>query len=247
MEKDAGTHHRGPLQTRVKFDVVPDRASIYVDDTFVGRVTDYEGDGYRVNPGEHRIKIELHGYETFEEFIAIIPGQTFELKIRLTKLSDKSKIATLSVLDRLIDQEPKRRSESMPTPAKSVRAVKEALRRDLEYLMNTRRMADDPPESLKELRRSVYVYGLSDITSMNLFTAADQRLLLREIEACIALFEPRLVRTKVSVASTADTPHLVHFAIEGLLRVDPEPIPIRFDSLLELNNGTYQVRGDAGA
>src|SRR5882762_9820008 len=217
MDKDAGTHHPGPLLTRVKFNVVPDRASIYVDDTCVGRVNDYEGDGYRLNPGEHRIKIELHGYETFEESIALIPGQMFELKIRLAKLSDKSKIATLSVL-----------------------AVNEALRRDLEFLMNTRCVGDDPPESLKELRRSVYVYGLSDITSMNLFATADQRLLLREIEACIALFEPRLARTKVSVAATADTPHLVHFVIEGLLRVDPEPIPVRFDSLLELNNGTYQ-------
>src|SRR6266480_99616 len=247
MDKDSGTHHPGPLLTRMKFNVVPDRASIYVDDTCVGRVSDYEGDGYRVNPGEHRIKIELHGYETFEESIALIPGQMFELKIRLAKLSDKSKIATLSVLDRLIDQEPKRRSESMPTPAKSVRAVKEALRRDLEFLMNTRCVGDDPPESLKELRRSVFVYGLSDTTSMNLFATADQRLLLREIEACIALFEPRLARTKVTVAATADTPHLVHFVIEGLLRVAPEPLPVRFDSLLELNNGTYQVRGDAGA
>jgi type VI secretion system protein ImpF len=247
MEKDAGTNHPSPPLAALKFDVVPDRATVFVDNSSVGRVSDYEGEEYGVSPGEHRIKIELHGYETFEEICSLIPGQKLELKIRLARLSDKSKIATLSVFDRLIDQEPKRRSESMPTPAKSVRAVKEALRRDLEFLMNTRRVDDDPPESLKQLRRSVYLYGLADITSMKLFTAVDQQLLLREIEECLALFEPRLVRTKVSLRTSNDMFHLIHFAIEGLLKVDPEPIPIRFDSFLELNDGTYQIRGDAGA
>jgi len=56
-----------------------------------------------------------------------------------------------------------------------------------------------------------------------------------------------LARTKVSLSTSNDMFHLIHFAIEGLLKVDPEPIPIRFDSFLELNNGTYQIRGDAGA
>ena len=247
MNEDARTKQPNAAATTLKFDVAPDRAAVFVDDTYIGRVSDLTADGYRVIPGEHRVKIELHGYETFEEFVAIIGGQKLELKIRLARLSDKSKIATPSVLDRLIDQEPKRRSESMPTPARSVRAVKEALRRDLEFLMNTRRVGEEPPDSMKELRQSVYSYGLSDITSMKLHTSTEQQLFLREIETCIAIFEPRLVRTKVRVRTSEDSPHLVHFAIEGLLRVDPEPIPIRFDSFLELNNGTYLIRGDAGA
>jgi type VI secretion system protein ImpF len=247
MNSHGGKQDASSLPTTLKFDVAPDRATIFVDDNYLGRVSDYKGKEYSTGAGEHQIKIELHGYETFEGIITLIPGQKLEIKVRLVRVSDKSKIATLSVLDRLIDLEPKHLSESMPTPARSVRAAKEALRRDLEFLMNTRRVADDPPEPLKELRRSVYSYGLADITSMNLSTAVDRQLLLREIEATIALFEPRLARTKVSVRTSANTSHLVHFAIEGLLRVDPEPIPIRFDTILELNNGKYQIRGDAGA
>jgi type VI secretion system protein ImpF len=238
---------RGPPGATLKFDVTPDRASVFVDDSYVGRAGDYARKVHEVSPGEHRVKIELHGYETFEEKVPLISGQKFELKIRLARLSDKSKVATLSVLDRLIDLEPKRRSESLPTPAKSVRAVKEALRRDLELLMNTRRVVDDPPESCKELRRSVYVYGLSDITAMRMSSATDQHLLLREIEACVSLVAPRLVRTKVSLRTSSDAAHLVHFSIEGLLRVDPEPVPIVFDTFLELNSGAYQIRGEAGA
>ena len=237
----------GPPGAALKFDVAPDRAAVFIDDGYIGRAGDYSGKTYEVSPGEHLIKIELHGYETFEEKLSLISAQKFELKIRLARLSDKSKIATQSVLDRLIDQEPKRRSESLPTPARSVRAVKEALRRDIELLMNTRRVADDVPEAYKELRRSAYVYGLSDITSMRLATIPDQQRLLREIESCLALFEPRLIRTKVAVRTSSDSRHLVHFSIEGLLRLDPEPVPIVFDTFLELNSGTYQIRGEAGA
>jgi type VI secretion system protein ImpF len=247
MSKGLSMPPQGPPGATLKFDVTPDRASVFIDDSYVGRAGDHAGKVHEVSPGEHRVKIELHGYEVFEEKISLISGQKFELKIRLARLSDKSKVATLSVLDRLIDLEPKRRSESLPTPAKSVRAVKEALRRDLELLMNTRRVVDDPPEACKELCRSVYVYGLSDITSMRLSAVANRHLLLREIEACVAVFEPRLVRTKVSVRTSSDSAHLIHFSIEGLLRVDPEPVPIVFDTFLELNNGTYQIRGDAGA
>jgi len=46
---------------------------------------------------------------------------------------------TQSVLERLIDREPKEQSEMAPTRAQSVRALKSSLRRDLEWLLNTRR------------------------------------------------------------------------------------------------------------
>jgi type VI secretion system protein ImpF len=160
---------------------------------------------------------------------------------------DISGIVTLSVLDRLIDHEPKNRTESIPTAAQSLRATKAALRRDLEWLMNTRRIADDPPESCAELRRSVYVYGLPDISSMSIFSTTDQNLLLKTIESSVALFEPRLTRVKVSLRPVTGSGRMVHFVIEGLLRVDPVPEHIVFDTVLELSSGAYQIQGDAGA
>jgi len=87
----------------------------------------------------------------------------------------------------------------MPTAAQSLRTMKAALRRDLEWLMNTRRIIDDPPDSCTELRRSVYHYGLPDISSMSIFSTKDQNLLLKTIESAITFFEPRLTRVKVSL------------------------------------------------
>jgi type VI secretion system protein ImpF len=156
-------------------------------------------------------------------------------------------IVTFSVLDRLIDREPKSRMESMPTAAQSLRAMKAALRRDLEWLMNTRRIIDDPPESCTELRRSVYHYGLPDISSMSIFSTKDQNLLLKTIESAITFFEPRLGRVKVSLRPITGAGRMVHFVIEGLLRVDPVPQQIVFDTVLELSSGAYQIQGDAGA
>jgi type VI secretion system protein ImpF len=161
--------------------------------------------------------------------------------------AERTGIVTLSVLDRLIDGDPKSRTESMPTAAQSLRGMKAALRRDLEWLMNTRRVMDDPPESYKELRRSVYCYGLPDISSMSIFSTTDQNRLLKTIESAITLFEPRLTRVKVTLRPIAGAGRMVHFVIEGLLRLDPVPEQIVFDSVLELSSGAYQIQGDAGA
>ena len=57
----------------------------------------------------------------------------------------------------------RRPAKSVPTSAsatsESVRQFKAAVQRDLEWLLNTRRIADAPPEELEELTRSVYHYG----------------------------------------------------------------------------------------
>lgn len=162
-------------------------------------------------------------------------------------VNEKSGLVTLSVLDRLMDSDPKSRVEAMPTPAKSLREMKAALRRDLEWLMNSRRIIQEPPEHCKELRRSVYSYGLPDTASMSLFSAADQAILLKAIESAVELFEPRLARVRVTLRPVLESTRSVHFLIEGLLRVDPEPVPILFDSSLDLSSGTYAIQGDSGA
>jgi len=160
---------------------------------------------------------------------------------------DRSGVVTLSVLDRLIDGEPKNRSEAMLTPAQSLRAMKIAVRRDLESLMNTRRILEEAPESCKELQHSVYGYGLPDLSSMSLFSTVDQSLMLKAIEAAIEIYEPRLARPKVILRPVTEATRTVHFVIEGLLRIDPEPEAVVFDTVLELSSGTYQIQGDAGA
>jgi type VI secretion system protein ImpF len=150
---------------------------------------------------------------------------------------------TLSVLDRLIDQEPERKLEPPLTRSQSLRELKAALRRDLEWLLNSRRTIEGSPASLKELERSLYNYGLPDVSSLYLRSTNDQGILLRAIKTAIDLFEPRLLNIKVTLEPAADETRVLRFAIDGLLRMDPAPEHIFFDTLLEPMSGQYQVKG----
>ena len=150
---------------------------------------------------------------------------------------------TLSVLDRLIDQEPERKLEPPLTRAQSLRELKAALRRDLEWLLNTRRTIEESPASLKELERSLYNYGLPDVSSLYLRSSNDQDTLLKAIRVAINYFEPRLLNIKVALEPAADDARVIRFSIEGLLRMDPAPEHVFFDTMLEPMSGQYQVKG----
>jgi len=154
---------------------------------------------------------------------------------------DKEGPVTLSLLDRLIDQEPDRNLEPPMTRAQSLRELRAALRRDLEWLLNTRRAIEEPPESLREVERSVYNYGVHDTSSLYLRSPKDQEFLAKSIKTAINFFEPRLQAVNVSIEPTTDEVHGIHFSIEGLLRMDPAPEPVFFDTLLEPTSGEYKV------
>ena len=53
-----------------------------------------------------------------------------------------------SLLDRLIDLDPLSKVEPMPTRAESIREFKAGVRRDLEWLLNSRRTPEAPPEDM---------------------------------------------------------------------------------------------------
>lgn len=156
-------------------------------------------------------------------------------------------VVTLSVLDRLIDQDPKSSSEAPPTRSQSMRDLKAALKRDIEWLLNTRQYAEPLAEGAQELLQSLVSYGLPDICSMHLHSAGDHRRLLRMMESALATYEPRLENIKVTLEPVAQNTRLLKFVIDAFLRVDPAPEHVSFDTVLELSSGEYQVKGDTRA
>ncbi|HEX3877057.1 MAG TPA: type VI secretion system baseplate subunit TssE [Bryobacteraceae bacterium] len=155
---------------------------------------------------------------------------------------------TLSFLDRLIDNEPKQASDPPPSRARSIRQLKASLRRDLEWLLNTRRRPDPAGPEFKELEKSLFNFGLEDVTSMSWAVHKDRMSLTKMIEQCVAIFEPRISRIKVvSLEATEGAKHILRFQIEGLLDMDPAPELITFDTVLQLSSGEYQVGGEPSA
>lgn len=156
---------------------------------------------------------------------------------------------TLSVLDRLIDLEPKTQIEAPLSRSQSVRLLKAAVHRDLEWLLNTRRIVLDTDDSLKEVQRSVFVYGLADLSSYTMGSSADQTKLLRHMLGVIKIFEPRLANVSVvPIASSGGTGlQEMRVRIDGLLLMDPAPEPVSFDTLIELKSGVCRIAGGANA
>ncbi len=153
-----------------------------------------------------------------------------------------------SLIDRLIDDEPSSTVEPTMHRAQSVRALKASMRRDLEWLLNTRRMHVRLPDGMDEVERSLLRYGLPDITSMSRDDAQQHARLLRGVEETITRFEPRLANVRISLVAGADGARReLHFLIDAMLRMDPSPEHIVFDTALELGTGDVQVKGDASA
>lgn len=150
-----------------------------------------------------------------------------------------------SVLDRLIGDDAE---VSAITRTRSVRDLKAAVRRDLEWLLNTRAVATPPPESMSNVRESVYTYGISDITSLSADDPKARARLRSMIEEAIRIFEPRLMGVQVVESSmvTREARQL-RFSIQAVLKLDPSPERISFDTVLDVSRGLYAVKGESGA
>jgi type VI secretion system protein ImpF len=157
-------------------------------------------------------------------------------------------LVTLSVFDRLIDLEPKSSVEAPPPRAESIRRLRAAVRRDLEWLLNSRRVAIPPDPALEEVNESVYVYGIRDISSVSLSSMEEQDKLLQHIRKTISLFEPRLKEVKVTAVHDEGKKKLqrLDFKIEAMLDMDPSPEQVSFDTTLDGVSQSYRVRAEGG-
>ncbi|MFW5905060.1 MAG: type VI secretion system baseplate subunit TssE [bacterium] len=151
-----------------------------------------------------------------------------------------------SVLDRLIDEEPRAAADPPRDWEQSVVEYRQGVLRDLEWLLNTRRNIQEVPEDLPELRASVFTYGPPDISSLSGDTDTTRLRLKRQIEELIRLFEPRLTGVRVSLGDEGKESRKIRFQVEGLLRMDPDPERVKFDTVLEIASGTFVVNTGGG-
>jgi type VI secretion system protein ImpF len=161
-----------------------------------------------------------------------------------------------SVLDRLIDAES---GGTADRPGYTLRQMEDAVRRDLEDLLNTRR----PPEwavgedgkrepffgGLDEVTTSVANFGLRDLACFDTLTPTLREEFARHIEAVLTAYEPRLRDVRVTVRDPTEVAEAqktdvkrtaLYFHIEARLNLDPAP-EVTFETVLELTKGTHQV------
>jgi type VI secretion system protein ImpF len=144
-----------------------------------------------------------------------------------------------SVLDRLIDPES---GGTARRRGYSAEQVVDAVRRDLEDLLNTRRTFSVPAGDYPEVANSVVAYGLPDLASLNAYTPQQREAIGRVIEGAITQFEPRLRDVRATLKDPgADTQRTVRFHVDARLAMEPAP-EVAFETILELTTGHASIR-----
>jgi len=151
-----------------------------------------------------------------------------------------------SLLDRLTDLEPSNVKESSSEQSMSQKRFKEAVIRDLGWLLNSVSLdVCVDLDKYPEVKRSVLNYGLPDMaghTSSNVII----RTMENTLKSVIQYYEPRIINNslKVNIHSSPDEMSHNSLVIEiaGAVFGQPSPFQVVLKSQLDLECGEFQVK-----
>lgn len=150
-----------------------------------------------------------------------------------------------SLLDRLTDKAPDAGSESRDGRVLSMQRLREAVLRDLGWLLNTGHLeTTDDLEAYPYVRDSVLNFGMPDISGLTA-SGADTAALEKSVRDAIVKFEPRILpqSLRVDVTRNADetSRNALVFTIEGTLWAEPTPTRLFLKTELDLETGEVAV------
>jgi type VI secretion system protein ImpF len=146
-------------------------------------------------------------------------------------------LVTQSLIDRLTNVE-----QWPETRAASIAMYRDSLKRDLEWLLNTRQPVIAEVESFPATAVSVLNYGLPDLHSFDGSAGKERNDLTVALEKCIRAFEPRISHPRVFLTRTDVLSRSLKFHIEGQVTYENMNEEIKFDTVLELISGEYEVK-----
>ena len=150
--------------------------------------------------------------------------------------------AQASLLDRLVDLNPTDATDQNVSYTDSLAALREAVRRDLEALLNTRRAALEWPAQLRELGRSVVSYGVGDVSGQHMSDTTERERFRASVELAIRTFEPRFQSFSVTLDGGNDEINRkLGLRIEALMHADPVPQSLIFNSVVEPSTQHFRV------
>ena len=155
-----------------------------------------------------------------------------------------------SLLDRLLDDEPHKREESRERRAFSLADLRRAVRRDLEWLLNTVSLESVATlDAEPEVRDSVINFGMPALSGLSP-NKAGRAIVQKRLREAIVAFEPRILRDSLRVVleesddrNTADAraDGSLVFRIEGMLWGQPLPEPLYLRTAVDLERSRVSV------
>ncbi len=150
-----------------------------------------------------------------------------------------------SLLDRLTDENPQSGVESRDQRLISWQRLREVVRRDLGWLLNCVHLeASEDLSSAPLVAHSTLNYGIPETTGIPLANI-NLELLQRRLRQAILDFEPRLVRSKLTVTvdrqSALMNRNSLAFLIEGEMWAQPLPQSISVRTEFDLETGAVKI------
>jgi type VI secretion system protein ImpF len=146
-----------------------------------------------------------------------------------------------SLLDRLIDDEPDKSRESNDKRIISMRRLRQAVLRDLAWLLNTVHLAStDDLDAYPDVAHSVLNYGVSELSGQ-LVSSLDSTRIEQALRQAILDFEPRILPQSLHIrtlkAPAEERHNRLVFEIEGQLWAIPTPSHLLLRTEIDLDEG----------
>lgn len=156
-----------------------------------------------------------------------------------------------SLLDRLVDDEPEKKTEPKDKRGISQAKLREAVLRDLNWLFNSSNLSTvQDLDSYPEVINSVLNYGMPDFTGHTI-SGVDLPEIERLLRQAICDFEPRILHRSIKIRLNADEQQMNHnalsFDIEGELWAQPVPLHVYLKTELDLDVGEIKVLDYSGS
>lgn len=150
-----------------------------------------------------------------------------------------------SLLDRLTDDAPSQQVESRDRRVFSLSKLRDAVLRDLVWLLNTTHLqATEDFRSVPLVANSVINYGIPDLTGRSV-SGLEVVDLQRTIRQAILNFEPRILADTLEVRGQANEEkgpsNSLTFEIEGELWARPIPERLFLRTELDLETGSVAI------
>lgn len=151
-----------------------------------------------------------------------------------------------SLLDRLTDHHPRSATEHAEARLMSETALREAVRRDLAWLLSTTRLSSVRDfSSYAHVRASVLDFGIAALAGKT-ESSLERGAIEETVREAILRFEPRLVPATVVVRGVPPKvgrrSNAIALEIEAELWMQPLPLPILLQAELDLESGAVNVR-----
>ena len=152
-----------------------------------------------------------------------------------------------SLLDRLIDDEPDKKTEAVERRVLSFSRLRESVLRDLNWLFNaSQALSSDEQEKYPDVAASTVNFGLPAFSGSTA-SSLDMAAMEKQLREAILNFEPRLLPDSVHVSAREQNEqegqhNLLSFDIDCKLWAQPAPLAMLLHTDVDLESGQNAVR-----